>query len=131
MPVAAFVRIQNPVFGNERISWPLPEAQSERPLSWCTRFNSLANRLLELILLRSSSWMVPLVILGGCICSGVETSERQQDLIRWIDQRELLREAKLAGYTVTEYYTITNSRFSRPAARSRSSGCLRRWNLAA
>lgn len=59
--------------------------------------------------------MAPLLILGGCTCSGVETSDRQQDLIRWIDQTELSREAKLAGYTVTEYYTITNSRFSRPA----------------
>jgi hypothetical protein len=59
--------------------------------------------------------MVPLLILGRCTCSGVETTDRQQDLLRWIDQTELAREAKLAAYTVTEYYTITNSHFSRPA----------------
>jgi hypothetical protein len=71
--------------------------------------------LLELILLGSSSWTVLLLVLGRCTCSGVETTERQQELIRWIDETELSREAKLAAYTVTEQYTITNTHFSRPA----------------
>jgi hypothetical protein len=86
----------------------------EDPLSWWTGFNRLANRLLELMLLRSSSWVAPLLLIGRC-AGNVDASDTQQDLIRWIDQKELSREARLAGYTVTEYYTIRNSHFSRPA----------------
>jgi hypothetical protein len=68
-----------------------------------------------MILLRSSSWVLPLLVAGGCICNDLDVRERQQDLIRQIDQAELSRESKLTGYTVSEYYTIRNSHFSKPA----------------
>ena len=89
--------------------------QSERRLSWRTRFNSLARSLLEVILLRSSSWTLPFLVLGGCSCNDLDIREQRQDLVRQIDQSELRRESKLAGYTVTEYYSIKNSHFSKPA----------------
>jgi hypothetical protein len=68
-----------------------------------------------MILLRSSSWALPLLVAGTCICNDLDVRERQQDLIRQIDQAELRRESKLTGYTVSEYYTIRNSHFSKPA----------------
>jgi hypothetical protein len=49
------------------------------------------------------------------ICNGLTAIDQQQDLFRRIDAVELSREASLAGYTDTEYYTISNSHFSRPA----------------
>lgn len=65
--------------------------------------------------LLSSSIVTPFLILGLHICNDLDARDRQQDLIRRIDALELARERNLAGYTVTEYYTIRNSRFSRPA----------------
>ena len=67
------------------------------------------------MLLPSSSLTGFLLIVGFCNVSGIDIHERQADLIRCIDLSESLREARLAGYTVAEYYTIRNSRFSRPA----------------
>lgn len=58
---------------------------------------------------------MPLLVLGGCSCDELDVKEQQQDLIRRIDEAELRRENKLAGYTVTEYYRIENSHFSKPA----------------
>jgi hypothetical protein len=55
------------------------------------------------------------LILGLYICNDLDARDQQQDLIRRIDALELSRERNLAGYTVTEYYTIRNSHFSRPA----------------
>lgn len=55
------------------------------------------------------------LVLGLYICNDLGAGDRQQDLIRRIDAVELAREARLTGYTVTEYYTIRNSHFSRPA----------------
>jgi len=55
------------------------------------------------------------LVLGPCNGNDLELGERQQDLIRHIDQAELRRESKLTGYTVSEYYTIRNSHFSKPA----------------
>jgi hypothetical protein len=71
--------------------------------------------LLGIILLRSSSWTLPLLVLGGCSCNELDVKDQQQDLIRRIDEAELWRESKLAAYAVTEYYTIENSHFSKPA----------------
>ena len=68
-----------------------------------------------MILLRSSSWALPFLIIGGCNCNDLNVTERQQDLIRQIDQAELRRESNLTAYTVSEYYTIRNSHFSKPA----------------
>ncbi len=65
--------------------------------------------------LLASSMAAPLLILGSYICDGLNATDPQQDLIRRIDAVELSREANLAGYTVTEYYTIKNSHFTRPA----------------
>jgi hypothetical protein len=64
---------------------------------------------------RSSSWTLPLLVLSGCGCNELDAKEQQQDLIHQIDQAELNRERKLAGFTVTEYYKIENSHFSKPA----------------
>lgn len=55
------------------------------------------------------------VVVGLCICNNLGAGDPQQELIRRIDAAELSREASLAAYTVTEYYTIRNSHFSRPA----------------
>jgi hypothetical protein len=55
------------------------------------------------------------VVLGLYICNNLGAGDRQQDLIRLIDAAELSRESNLSAYTVTEYYTIRNSHFSRPA----------------
>jgi hypothetical protein len=68
-----------------------------------------------MILLRSSRWTVPLLVLGGSSCNELDVKGQQKDLIRRIDEAELRRESKLAGYTVTEYYVIENSHFSKPA----------------
>ncbi|MFL6350649.1 MAG: hypothetical protein ACJ74Z_02190 [Bryobacteraceae bacterium] len=68
-----------------------------------------------MILLRSSSWTLAFLILGACNGKDLDGRERQDDLIRQIDQAELSRENKLSGYTVSEYYTIQNSHFSNPA----------------
>jgi hypothetical protein len=57
----------------------------------------------------------PFLILGLYICNDLQARDQQQDLIRRIDALELSRETNLAGYTVTEYYTVRNSHFSRPA----------------
>jgi hypothetical protein len=54
-------------------------------------------------------------VLGLCVCNSLGAGDRQQDLIRRIDAAELSRQSNLAAYTVTEYYTIRNSHFSRPA----------------
>ena len=54
-------------------------------------------------------------IIALCAFNRLDASDRQQDLIHRIDSAELSRESRLAGYTVTEYYTIQNSHFSRPA----------------
>jgi hypothetical protein len=51
-------------------------------------------------------------LFAGC---GLCASDSQEDLIRRIDAADSSREANLVGYTVTEYYTIRNSHFSRPA----------------
>jgi hypothetical protein len=56
-----------------------------------------------------------LLVLTGCSCNELDVKEQRQDLIHQIDQAELRRETKLAGYTVTEYYKIENSHFSKPA----------------
>jgi hypothetical protein len=66
-------------------------------------------------LLRSSSWTLAFLVVGACNCNDLDVGKRQQDLIRQIDQAELRRESKLTGYTVTEYYTIRNSRIGNPA----------------
>jgi hypothetical protein len=87
---------------------------TEGRLSWLRGFNSLVSSWLE-ILLRLSSWAFPFLVLGACTCHDLGVRERQQDLIRNIDQAELRRESELTGYTVTEYYTIRNSHFSKPA----------------
>jgi hypothetical protein len=71
--------------------------------------------LLEVILLPSSRWALPLLVLGGCTCNELDIKEQQEELIRRIDEAELRRESRLAAYTVTEYYTIENSHFSKPA----------------
>jgi hypothetical protein len=68
-----------------------------------------------MILLPSSSWTLAFLVLSGCNGNDLDVRERQQDLIRQIDQAELSRESKLTGYTVSEYYTIRNSHFSKPA----------------
>jgi hypothetical protein len=68
-----------------------------------------------MILLRSSSWILAFVVLSACNGNDLDVRERQQNLIRQIDQAELRRESKLTGYTVSEYYTIRNSHFSKPA----------------
>jgi hypothetical protein len=68
-----------------------------------------------MILLRSSSWTLAFLVVGACNCNDLDIGARQQDLIRQIDQAELRRESKLTGYTVTEYYTIRNSRIGNPA----------------
>ena len=62
------------------------------------------------------SCAAPFLMFGLFICDGLHASDQQEDLLRRIDAAELSREANLAGYTVTEYYTIRNSHFSRPAA---------------
>jgi hypothetical protein len=59
--------------------------------------------------------ILPLVILDGSSCNDPDVREQQRDLIRQIDQAELRRESTLAGYTVTEYYTIKNSHLSKAA----------------
>ncbi len=89
--------------------------QSERRLSWFTRFNSLGSSLFELIALPLSSWAVPLLIVGLCSGGKFNDGQRQEDLIRCVEERETWRDANLAGYTVTEYYTVKNSHFSSPA----------------
>jgi hypothetical protein len=68
-----------------------------------------------MILLRSSRWTLPLLVLGGSSSNELDVKEQQHALIRRIDEAELRRESKLAGYTVTEYYVIENSHFSKPA----------------
>jgi hypothetical protein len=68
-----------------------------------------------MILLRSSSWTLAFLVVGACNCNDLDIGARQQDLIRQIDQAELRRESKLTGYTVTEYYTIRNSRIGNTA----------------
>ena len=60
----------------------------------------------------------PLIILGLCTASGLEKRDRSANLIRSIDEAESSREARLAGYTVAEYYTIRNSHFNRPTEAS-------------
>jgi hypothetical protein len=62
----------------------------------------------------SGNGNVPVLIVGLCCCDALKATD-QLDLIRRIDAAELTRETNLAGYTVTEYYTIRNSHFSRPA----------------
>ena len=66
-------------------------------------------------MLRSSSWTLAFLVVGACNCNDLDVGARQQDLIRQIDQAELRRESKLTGYTVTEHYTIRNSRIGNPA----------------
>ncbi len=67
------------------------------------------------MLRRSNTCAAIFFLLAPCICDCFYATDQQQDLIRRIDSAELLRENKLAGYTVTEYYTIKNSHISRPA----------------
>ncbi len=55
------------------------------------------------------------LVLGACNGNDLDVRERQQDLIRQIDQAELRRERNLTGYTVIESYTIKNSHFSKSA----------------
>lgn len=72
--------------------------------------------MLELILLLPSSSLTGLLLLiGTCTGNGHDAPTLQQDLIHCVDLAESRREARLAGYTVTEYYTVKNSHFSRPA----------------
>jgi hypothetical protein len=66
-------------------------------------------------MLPASSWTGPLLVFGLCTANSVDVRERPADLIRCIDEAESSREARLAGYTVAEYYTIRNSHFTRPA----------------
>jgi hypothetical protein len=68
-----------------------------------------------MILVRWSSWTLPLLVLGGCSCNELDIKEQQQSLIRQIDRAELRRERMLFGFTVTEYYKIENSHFSKAA----------------
>lgn len=89
---------------------------NEGRLSWIRGCNSLVSSWLEMILLPSRSWAaLPFLLIGVCNCNDLDVRERQQDLIRQIDQAELRRESNLAEYTVSEYYTIKNSHFSKPA----------------
>lgn len=64
---------------------------------------------------QSGSRTAPFLALGFYACISVYGRDQRQDVIRRVDATELLREANLSGYTVTEYYTIKNSHFSRPA----------------
>ncbi len=59
---------------------------------------------------------MPLLIVVG-LCSGGKFNDRQrqEDLISCVEQRETWRDVNLPGYTVTEYYSIKNSHFSKPA----------------
>lgn len=98
-----------------RFSTAAPASAEGAPSILVMRFNSLVSSWLEMILLRSSSWTLPFLVLGGCNCNDLDVRERQQDLISQIDQAELRRENKLTAYTVSEYYTIKNSHFSKPA----------------
>ena len=63
-----------------------------------------------------SVWVV--VLVGGVACPAqivAAAPETQADIIRDIDAVERNREANLAGYRVTEHYTIQNSHFQMPA----------------
>ena len=84
-------------------------------LFWSTRFNSLVSSFFGMILARPGTWTLPLLVLSGCASNELDVKEQQRDLIHQIDQAELHRERKLAGYSVTEYYRIENSHFSKPA----------------
>jgi hypothetical protein len=89
--------------------------RTDSRLFWSTRFNNLVSSFLDMLLVRSSSWTLPLLVLSGYSCNELDVKERPQDLMHQIDQAEFCRERKLAGYTVTEYYRIENSHFSKPA----------------
>ena len=64
---------------------------------------------------RSSSWALPLLLLGLRPGDDLAVRDQQHNLVRRIDEAELSREAHLVGYMVAEHYTIRNSHFSRPA----------------
>lgn len=64
---------------------------------------------------RSSNWSAQFLVLGLCTCNAIGARDQQQDVVHAIDAAELSRETNLSWYRVTEYYTIRNSHFSRPA----------------
>jgi hypothetical protein len=49
------------------------------------------------------------------ICCVADSAAPEETVIRGVDQAELRRETDLAGYTVTEHYSIRNYRFSSAA----------------
>jgi hypothetical protein len=56
--------------------------------------------------------------LLACVATGAVSQAGtvgESPIVRAIDQSQLDREARLAGYVVTEHYTIRNSRFAEPA----------------
>jgi hypothetical protein len=58
--------------------------------------------------------LLALLVLYGAITAFSQTP-LQEELIRGIDQADHDRETNLAGYTVTEFYTIKNSHFGESA----------------
>lgn len=59
-----------------------------------------------------------LVSTAFLICSHAQHADphaREQEVIRELDRAQARREADLGGYSVTEYYTVHNSRFNTAA----------------
>ncbi len=55
------------------------------------------------------------MLLASVIALAFTAAAPPPDIFKEIDRVELLREEKLAGYTVTERYRVTNSHFKEPA----------------
>jgi hypothetical protein len=68
--------------------------------------------------IRCYVWVWAVVLVGDFACPAqivAPAPETQADVIRDIDAVERNREANLAGYSVTEHYTIQNSHFQMAA----------------
>jgi hypothetical protein len=58
---------------------------------------------------------VPLIACGLSLLAQHVSPEMQAHVIRAIDAAQVYRDTNLAGYSVIEHYTISNSHFSAPA----------------
>jgi hypothetical protein len=63
----------------------------------------------------NGSGMRSLGTLLVCLLVGAPSCAGNDNIVQEIDQAQDAREMRLTGYTVTEHYTIRNSRFSAPA----------------
>ncbi len=60
------------------------------------------------------AFLLAIVICSAGNCAASQPA-REESVIRGVDQAELDRETNLAGYSVTEHYTLRNSRFQTAA----------------